>query len=540
MRCELIEPHLAAYLDGEVDEELHAAVEQHLRECAKCRETVRDMRLASAVLGKWKSAEPTQSLVEVLRRRIREEEASPGVESVERFEEPGRRQPAAAPKRRLARRRLAVAAVVLLALGLGFAVWDWMGVSWDRTSSRTITTLGKATMNARSVDDLRRGKIVLDGVIAHQWSAPRPAVDTLVQLEVVSTMMQTATEAAQSKDVGEILNILGEERLSMRVRRGAAEAALGTMDCFAALVAMKPAAAADPPAARQAHRAELVEGAEPEAAHKAPLYDEAVKLEERGELEAARDTYRKAAKNRLTALQSLIHEANIEMKLGRAEEALATLEAAYRLTRPKTFRREVVTELTRRAKKAIELQKKIKELEAELVKTEDAFDLLSRIGSLQVKAGDLQGAEKTLGRAIRTYTGPAYRKRCLRLRLVKAWCQREMNRFEPAFDEFNRLVREAAQADPAVAMLAQYERAKTHHLRGRYAQAIDDYTDLANHPLTTACCYAALEFQVGYIFLKELGNAAEAAKTFEKLSRDAYRNQPFGRLAAMFIGTARK
>ncbi len=517
MRCELIEPHLAAYIDGELDEELHAAVEQHLRECRTCRETVRDMRLADAVLGKWKPAEPTESLVEVVRRRIREEGAGPGVGAAGPLEKIRPKRPATPARRRPGRRRLAVAATVLLALGAAYVVWDWIGVPSEGTASRTIARLSETTMKVRSLADLRQAEIALNGVIADQWASPEPNVDALVQLEVVSTMMQTATGVAQSKDIGEILNILGEQRLSMRVRRGAAELALATMDCFGALLAMKAAAGAEPPTELDAQ------------------LDEAIRLEERGQLEAALDKYRKTAKNRLIALQSLIHEANVEMKLGRAEEALATLERAYRLTKPRTFNREVVTELTHRVQKAIELQKKIDELQGELLKTEDAFDLLSRIGSLQVRAGNLKGADETLGRVIRLYTGPQYRRRRLRLRLLRAWCQREMNRFTPAFDEFNRLTDEAGKVYPEVAMLAQYERAKTYHLRGRCAQAIDDYTDLANHPLTTASCYAALEFQVGYIFLMELGNTTEAARTFEKLNRDAYRKEPFGRLAAALI-----
>jgi len=515
LRCELIEPHLAAYVDGELDGATHAEVERHLKECRSCRETVRDLRLASAVLGKWQSAEPSQDLVEVLRTRIREERVRGGA-PVER------RVARAAPRRRrgFGGRRLVAAAAVLVVLGAAFYVWDWMGGPSERTASQTVADIGRTTMNVRTVQDLRQASIALDGVIAEQWASPEPSVNALVQLEVVSTMMETASGAEQGRDIGTILNILGEERLAGRVRDGVTQVALGAADCFLALFTMKAAVAADAPGELDA------------------ILDEAVSLEEKGELEAALGKYRQAAASRLLALQSLIHEANLEMKLGRAAEALAALEKAYALTKPQTFNREVVEELMRRAGKAMDIQRKIGELQGELLETENAFDLLSQIGSLQVKAGNLKGAEETFGQLVRSYPGPEYEKQRLRLRLLKAWCQRETNRYSPAFDEFNRLIDEAGRVYPEVAALAQYGRAKTFHLRKRYAQAIDDYTDLANSPRTSTTCFAALEFQVGYIYLMDLGNTKQAAKVFETLSKEAYRNEPFGKLAAALVARA--
>ena len=69
MRCDLIEPHLTAYVDGELDEALTRAVEKHLEECRACRETVRDITVASAVVRKWKRAQPSASMVDTLRER---------------------------------------------------------------------------------------------------------------------------------------------------------------------------------------------------------------------------------------------------------------------------------------------------------------------------------------------------------------------------------------------------------------------------------------------------------------------------------------
>ena len=88
---------------------------------------------------------------------------------------------------------------------------------------------------------------------------------------------------------------------------------------------------------------------------------------------------------------------------------------------------------------------------------------------------------------------------------------------------------------PEVATLAQHQRAKIFHLRGRYAHAIDDYTDLANTGEVSPGCYAALEFQVAYIFLIDLGNTAEAVQILRQLNADEYRSQPFGRLATSLL-----
>lgn len=516
MRCELIQPHLAAYIDGELDESLSAAVEKHLQECRSCREEVRDMRLASAVLSQWQAVEPSVSMIGEVRRRIAQEDAAPSRKAARPAEQMGRKRSEARP-RRARTRRVVVAAAVLLGLGVAFLVWDWMRGPREPTPRETVVLIGRSAMKVKTIEDLRRAGYALDGVIADKWASPRPDADALMQLEVVATMMATASEPRQGTDVGKILNILGEERVVMGLREGIRMLAGGTGECLAALFAL-------PAAAAQEVSAEMDS-----------LLDEAIKLEEEGRLEEALVKYRRASSDRLLALRSFIHQANLEMRLGRADEAARTLRKAYRLTKPDTFNRDLVVELGRRADRAIELQGRIFELKAELLRTENEFVVMSEIGNLQVRAGNLKGAEETFGQIIRRFDEPRYVKDRLRTRLLRAWCRREMNQYTAASDEFNSLIGEAETVHPVVSTLAQHQRAKILHLRGRYAQAIDDYTDLASRPNVTAACHAALEFQVGYIYLNDLGNTAAAAETFRRLTAPEYRSQPFGRLAASLL-----
>jgi len=514
VRCELIQPHLAAYVDGELEDALRLDVEKHLEECRGCRETVLDMRLASAVLKKWKPAQPTMPMVEVLRKRIREEEIArhtAGPEETERV------HVAAGRSALFGARRLALAASILLALGVGIVTWEWLTVSRKPTRADAVAALGRAAMKVDKVEDLRAAGLALHGVIADHWASPKPNVDALVQLEVVGTMMQTASEVGQASDVGKILNILGEERVVMRLREEIKEFGDGTGECVAALLAPDSAAADEP------------------SGEDNTLLDEAAKLEDRGELEAALEKYREASRDRLLAMHSFLHQAALEMRLGRDGEAVETLKKAQELTKPDTFNRELVNQLSQRAEHAAELRSQIDELKAKLLRTENEFEVLSEIGNLQVKAGNLKGAKETCEEIIREFGDPGHRRGQLRARLLKAWCLREMNQYASAFDELEPLITDAADAYPDLAMLAQYERAKTFQLRGRFAQAVDDYTELANTPGISPSCYAALEFQVAYIFLHDLNSPREANKIFRQLGREAYREEPFGRLAAQLV-----
>ena len=82
-------------------------------------------------------------------------------------------------------------------------------------------------------------------------------------------------------------------------------------------------------------------------------------------------------------------------------------------------------------------------------------------------------------------------------------------------------------------MLAQFERARTLHLRGYTAEALRDYTGLfETYPEMPRTCRAALEFYIGYVHLQERSDADEAAKHFKRLRESERGDTAFGRMAA--------
>jgi tetratricopeptide (TPR) repeat protein len=517
VHCRETDPHLAAYIDGELEETLRDAVETHLKECRACRETVRDMRLASSILGKWKTARPTVPVVEALRERLADEKELEGSPAVSAEEAVGVGA-ARATGRWIAGRRLAIAASILLGLGAVFAVREWAVAPRERSASQRMAALGRVSLKVTEIEDLPEAEFALDGVIAEKWTEREPNVGELVQLEVVAAMMQIATDPRQSRDVGRILEILAGGSLATRATGELHCVGRGVAACVRALLRM-PGAAAEEPAAQAGN-----------------LLDEAVELEENGELEAAVGKYRLAAENRLVALRALLSQANIEMKLGRSGDARQTLQKAYEMSRPDTFSREIVDQLMRRLDRAVKLQRKIDALKAELLRTQDDFELLSELGNLQVKSGNLREAIETFSEIARVCTEDRHKKGLLRVRLIRVWCSRELNRYNDAFDEANRLIADAEGVYPDVVILARQQRAKILQFRGRHVQAIDDYRDLAeNTPGLDAGSRAAIQFQVGYIYLLGLQDEVKALESFKALDTAPYRAEPFGRLAVALV-----
>ena len=58
MSCEIRE-HLVAYLDGELPEELHRRVEEHLAGCPSCAQELGGLKATGALLERWPAAEPS-------------------------------------------------------------------------------------------------------------------------------------------------------------------------------------------------------------------------------------------------------------------------------------------------------------------------------------------------------------------------------------------------------------------------------------------------------------------------------------------------
>jgi predicted anti-sigma-YlaC factor YlaD len=43
VKCEAIRMRLSAYMDGEVDDELHREIAGHLRQCSECRQELEEL-----------------------------------------------------------------------------------------------------------------------------------------------------------------------------------------------------------------------------------------------------------------------------------------------------------------------------------------------------------------------------------------------------------------------------------------------------------------------------------------------------------------
>ena len=70
MNCEKISKSLVSYLDGRASERERAAVEEHLKACADCRERAEEFRRLWAVMAEVPAAEPSFGFDARLRQRI--------------------------------------------------------------------------------------------------------------------------------------------------------------------------------------------------------------------------------------------------------------------------------------------------------------------------------------------------------------------------------------------------------------------------------------------------------------------------------------
>lgn len=73
MSCEKISKSLVSYLDGKTNERERAAVEEHLKACAECRERAEEFRRLWNVMAEVPAGEPSFGFDARLRRRIASE-----------------------------------------------------------------------------------------------------------------------------------------------------------------------------------------------------------------------------------------------------------------------------------------------------------------------------------------------------------------------------------------------------------------------------------------------------------------------------------
>ena len=516
MRCRELEPHYAAYIDGELDAALHVAVDKHIKECRDCREMVRDMRLASAVLTKWRAAEPSESFISDVRRRISRDQREVGRRTADIDEL--KRQREARLRGIRTRRRLALAASVLCVVGATVALM-WGSFGGDPRGFLVVADVGRTVMNVRTVEELDKAQLVLDTVIANEWAAEKQDVERTIQLEVVSTMMQTATSPEEGKYVGEVLHMLAAQSPGQRAMHTVDSALMTGVNCVSAMFSLTRATAQPLPTVESNWRSE------------------AMKLEKEGKLAEAHAKYDEVSQRRLLASGSLVRKAALEMKLGRLDDAIVSLDVAEQRLEPDSFDERIVRQLKVQAGKAVELMGEVVRLRVKLLKGGDELKTLNRIGRLQVRAGDYKGAEETFARIARTYGKTKHPKDHLSARLLRAWCLLAMNRHVEAGREFERLMKEDCSAAPEVALLAQFERARILQYRKRYGQAIDDYRALCETSGIGPGCVSAIRFQIGYIYCARLGDMKRGAEAFGMLLHPDYADDPFAKLAAALLKT---
>jgi hypothetical protein len=113
MRCAQVQELLSAFHDNELLPETHAAVEQHLSECPTCSHRLRELRETSLATRRLPEPIPPDGLFESIERRHSEEIAS-------------ERLPLRTPRRRLANRAVAFAALAAVLL-IGVGIWALRG-----------------------------------------------------------------------------------------------------------------------------------------------------------------------------------------------------------------------------------------------------------------------------------------------------------------------------------------------------------------------------------------------------------------------------
>lgn len=76
MKCKRVRRMLTAFVDGELTEEDHRSVSEHLGTCESCREYAGEVRKVISWAGTWQSREPSAGFLTRLRARMREQKAS--------------------------------------------------------------------------------------------------------------------------------------------------------------------------------------------------------------------------------------------------------------------------------------------------------------------------------------------------------------------------------------------------------------------------------------------------------------------------------
>lgn len=127
MDCDRTQEHLSAWLDGELPAESAAEVRAHLTACTACRSELEELRATVALVSRLPLQPAPADLAEGIERAIARPDRPPGSQPAAALRKPQggtERGPGAARRRRGPWSHvLALAASILLAVGIGALVW---------------------------------------------------------------------------------------------------------------------------------------------------------------------------------------------------------------------------------------------------------------------------------------------------------------------------------------------------------------------------------------------------------------------------------
>lgn len=113
MNCQEVREHLSAYYDGELPADKHAAVAEHVAECLDCVQELAAFASMTAMTGDFGAAEPPEHIWSGIEKQLDERAAVPLAET-------GEKRPSLAT----ATKPIALAATVLVAVGVGWFVYE--------------------------------------------------------------------------------------------------------------------------------------------------------------------------------------------------------------------------------------------------------------------------------------------------------------------------------------------------------------------------------------------------------------------------------
>lgn len=520
MTCQRYDANLVSYVDREVPDELRLEIDEHLKSCRRCREIVRDLQMTRGVLTQWQPARPSDDFAEKVGRGIRDETRDVRREMRSRThvtETEGRQVASRTVVTRKALRarrlttggKLALAAVMLLAVGLGVLVWGPELTGGGRGAEITVGQVRQLAASADSAE-LRQLAVAVDALTAQEIRQRRPEPARVIATETVQTFMDLAVNDGHVRQIGILLSQTRDRSglLSRApVDRALSELALWTgggwgSKCYAQV----PDKAAE----------HLVEG---------------MSLERQGKYDEAMKAYDRVQGGTHEMTLALVRKAGILMKLGRTDEAQQAIEEAKMLGRRSRFEQQFLDRMRLRARSAVKLAQAAGELQQKLERNPDDASVARELADTQLAAGNFAGAATTLD----TLAAGAAKTEQPMLRFRAAWCRKNAGDFKQAFDEFQSIL-SGGSAEKEVRALCMFERADILERCQRYAQAIDVQTLLVGYPgYLDDDSRALVILRIGYTQLYLQNDLVAAKTTLARLGDPSYADTTAAQVARLML-----